>query len=69
MMNDPTHLVDARGLAAVLSISPRQVAELSRQNAFPRIDLGHRTIRFDPSEVVKALKRHRRKGGSFASPV
>ena len=57
----PPRLVDFVGLAEWLNIHPRQAEELFRQGAFPGIRLSHKYLRFDPAEVLKALK----KGKSF----
>mgnify|MGYP001208076502 CR=1 FL=1 len=42
-------------IAAVLRISTESVRRLYRNKRIPVIRLGHRTIRFNPDEVIYAL--------------
>jgi hypothetical protein len=50
-------LLDLDELAAMLKVPPRQAAELYRRGAFPGIKLSYKTLRFDPADVLRALKK------------
>ena len=48
-------IVDAPRLAPLLSMEVPQVLRLQRQGKIPSIKLGHRTMRFSITAVMKAL--------------
>jgi hypothetical protein len=60
-----THkLVDAAGMAAVLETSERQIQEWYRAGHIPGIKLSRKCLRFDPRDVMRAIKK-----GKSSEPV
>lgn len=49
-------LVNARTLAELLSISERKVLRDAAEGLIPSIRVGRRSIRFRPSDVLRALE-------------
>lgn len=50
-------LVDAKAIAARLSVSPRHVLALAHAKAIPSVLVGRKSRRFDPVAVMEALER------------
>jgi excisionase family DNA binding protein len=50
-------LVTKKQLAEQLQVSQRTVTNWIAQGRVPCVRIGHRTLRFDPSDVVNFLKR------------
>jgi predicted site-specific integrase-resolvase len=50
-------LLDYDAMAAVLGIKSRTLRDYVYAGMVPYLKLGHRTIRFEPSRVVNALRR------------
>ena len=53
-------LVDKKGLAKALSISPRKIDYMRARGIIPCIELGNRFVRFNLAEVITALERRYR---------
>ena len=52
----PPLLVSRAALSKITSISPRHLANLSRVGILPSIKLGHRCVRYSPTDCIAALK-------------
>jgi hypothetical protein len=61
-----TSLTDLDGVGRLLGVPRRQAKELWLRGCFPGIKLSHKYLRFDPEEVLKAVKANR-KGGKHAT--
>jgi excisionase family DNA binding protein len=59
----PPTLVDAPTLAAKLGLTVGQVYRLSASGRIPKYKAGHRTVRFDLTEVLRSLR-----GGESGAP-
>jgi predicted DNA-binding transcriptional regulator AlpA len=57
--------LDTEEIAQLLGLTVVQVLSRYRTGQFPGVKLGHRTLRFSPSVIIKAAKeyeeRHRKK--------
>jgi hypothetical protein len=53
-------LTDLDGVAHLLKVPVRQAKELWHRGCFPGIKLSHKYLRFDPDEVLEAVKAHRK---------
>jgi hypothetical protein len=53
-----TAIVDAKTLAPIICMTPRQIGKLQRNRVIPSIKLGHRTLRYDVAAVLAALNKH-----------
>jgi len=53
-----TKLLDLGQLAKMLGIPERQAAELWRRGLFPGVKLSRKYLRFDPADVLRALKKN-----------
>ena len=49
-------LLTSGEMATNLGISTGQLLRLARKGRLPRVKIGHRTIRFDPVEVLAAVR-------------
>ena len=54
---DPLHLVTGPQLAKDINIGERWLRELRKQGLIPFLKLGHRTLRYDPVAVARALEK------------
>ena len=50
-------LLDCEQLAELLNVTPRQIQDWRYEGVIPHLRLGHRTVRFEPSRVMSALRR------------
>jgi hypothetical protein len=57
-MATQTKLLDFDGIAVVLGVPPRQARELYRRGCFPGVKLSRKYLRFDPADVLAAVKRN-----------
>jgi predicted site-specific integrase-resolvase len=53
----PHTLLDKRGMAALLNISPRTLANLSRSGKIKAIKLNRRLHRYDAERVINSLNQ------------
>lgn len=54
-----TQWLDHKGMAALLNVSPHTVEQWGRDGRIPRLMLSPRCIRYDPDEVLAALRDER----------
>jgi excisionase family DNA binding protein len=52
-------LLNADDVAAILGKHPRVVLDLARRGELTAVRLGHRTVRFQASDVQSYIDRHR----------
>jgi predicted DNA-binding transcriptional regulator AlpA len=51
-----TKLVSAKELATMLGVTRSWVNDRRRRGKIPSVDLGYRTVRYDPGEVLRVLR-------------
>jgi hypothetical protein len=49
-------LVDAKAMAKMASVTPRQIGQLRALGIIPAVRLGWKTIRYNPARVLEALE-------------
>ena len=49
-------LLTPREMAAFLKVSPTTLKRLRKAYNLPTLKLGHRTLRYDPGEVIQTLR-------------
>ena len=64
MVMELGRLLTAADVAEILGKHPRTVLVLADREELAAIRLGHRTARFDPSDVQRYIDRHRTVGAS-----
>jgi hypothetical protein len=57
-----SQIIDARGLAAKLRVTPATVLTWARRGWIPCLRAGRRPVLFDLAEVERALKERARRG-------
>jgi hypothetical protein len=62
-------IVDARGLAAILRVTPATVLAWARRGWIPCLRAGRRPVLFDPAAVQRALQVRARRHSEGTSDV